>query len=293
MRIKAFLIRSILLLLGVPFAVGQNSMQYSPGFDLTSLDRSADPCVDFFQFACGSWLKNNPIPPDQARWGVDSKLQEQNQMILRQILEDASRPDPKRSAVQQKIGDYYASCMDEPAIEAAGTKPIRSDMEHIAELKSVHDLAGYLASYHARDVFTVLPTSTLFSFTSDQDFKDSTQFIPEADQGGLGLPDRDYYLKDDAKSAEIRKAYVAHLQKTFELLGDKPEAAAENARTVMRIETALAKGSLTRVERRDPTKLYHKMARAELQALTPSFDWNAYFSGVGAGKRTIAKCSGT
>jgi putative endopeptidase len=275
------LILSVVLLLWVPFAVGQGSMQYSPGLDLTSLDRSADPCVDFFQFACGSWLKNNPIPPDQARWGVDSKLQEQNQMILRQILEDASRPDPKRTAVQQKIGDYYASCMDEPAIEAAGTKPLRGDLEQIAKLKSVRDLAGYLASYHARDVFTVLPTSTLFSFSSDQDFKDSTQFIPEADQGGLGLPDRDYYLKEDAKSAEIRKAYVAHVQKTFELLGDKPEAAAESAQTVMRIETALAKGSLTRVERRDPTKLYHKMTRAELQALTPSFDWNAYFSGVG------------
>ncbi|MBZ5705224.1 MAG: M13 family metallopeptidase [Acidobacteriia bacterium] len=294
MRIKAFLNLLGLILLcanyvvgqsscGVPPASAQGTIEYAPGLDLNSLDRSADPCVDFFQFACGSWLKNNPIPPDQSSWGVDSKLQEQNQMILRQILEDASRPGPKLTAVQQKIGDYYASCMDEPAIEAAGTKPLRGDLERIAKLKSVHDLAGYLASYHARDVFTVLPTSTLFSFTSDQDFKDSTQFIPEADQGGLGLPDRDYYLKEDAKSAEIRKAYVAHVQKIFELLGDKPEVAAENAQTVMQIETALAKGSLTRVERRDPTKLYHKMTRAELQAITPAFDWNAYFTGVGLG----------
>jgi endothelin-converting enzyme/putative endopeptidase len=273
------------MLLCVTFAVGQDSGQaateYSPGLDVNSLDRGVDPCVDFYQFACGNWLKRNPIPPDQASWGVDSKLQEQNQLVLRQILDDAARPNPGRTAVQQKIGDYYASCMDESAIEAAGTRPIQSDLEGIAKLKSVRDLAGYLASYHARDVFTVLPTSTLFSFTADQDFKDSSQFIPEADQGGLGLPDRDYYLKEDAKSAEIRKAYLAHVRKMFELLGDQPEAADTNAQTVMRLETALAKASLTRVERRDPAKLYHKMSRAELQALTPSFDWNVYLAGVG------------
>jgi putative endopeptidase len=256
-------------------------IEYTPGLDVKSLDRSADPCVDFYQFACGGWLKNNPIPPDQASWGQDSKLQEKNRLILRQILEDSARPNSNRTPVEQKIGDYYAACMDESAVEKAGIKPLRSDLERIAGLKSVRDMAAYLASYHERDVFTVLPTATIFSFTSDQDFKDATQYIPEADQGGIGLPDRDYYAKDDAKSQDIRKGYLAHVQTMFQLLGDKPDVAAAQSQTVMRLETALAKGSMTRVQRRDPASLYHKMTRAELQAITPSFDWNMYLAGVG------------
>ncbi|HYL16547.1 MAG TPA: M13 family metallopeptidase [Terriglobales bacterium] len=288
MRISEFVFLFAILgataLVGTPQTASDTSNQkveYTPGLDLNSLDRSADPCVDFYQFACGSWLKNNPIPPDQTSWGQDSKLQEQNRLILRGILEDSARPSPTRTPVEQKIGDYYASCMDESAVEAAGIKPLRSDLERIAGLKSVRELAAYLASYHERDVFTVLPTATLFSFTSDQDFKDSTQYIPEADQGGIGLPDRDYYTKEDAKSQEIRKGYLAHVQKMFELLGDKPDVAAANAQTVMRLETALARGSMTRVQRRDPASLYHKMTRAELQGITPSLDWNAYLAGVG------------
>ncbi|MBA3914920.1 MAG: M13 family metallopeptidase [Acidobacteriales bacterium] len=254
---------------------------YTPGFDPTSLDKSVDPCVDFFQFSCGGWIKNNPIPPDQSSWGQDSKLQEQNRLILRQVLEEAANPAPGRSAVNQKIGDYYASCMDETAVNAAGAKPLQPELKRIADLKSVKELAPFLADYHARDIFTVLPTSTMFSFSSDQDFKNSSQFIAEADQGGLGLPDRDYYVKDDARSQQIRQDYVKHVQNMFELLGETPQQAAQDAQTVMAIETELAKASLTRVQRRDPSSLYHKMTRAQLQALTPSFDWDAYLSGVG------------
>ncbi len=270
------------LLLAVPFSWGQSdkeAVRYAPGLDLTALDRSADPCVDFYQFACGGWMKNNPIPNDQAGWGVDTKLAEQNRLILRQILEDAAKPNPRRSAIDQKIGDYYASCMDEQKIDAAGASALKPDLDRIAALKSKAEIAGLLPQLQSKDTNTYFTTAALFAFSSDQDFKDATQYIPEADQGGLGLPDRDYYLKDDAKSHEIRKAYVAHVQKMFELLGDAPDAAAANAQTVMRIETALAKGSMTRVERRDPKKLYHKMTRAELQALTPSFPWDPYFAG--------------
>ncbi len=262
----------------------EDQIAFDPGLGVSSLDRGADPCVDFFQYTCGGWLKQNPIPPDQSSWGVDSKLQLRNSLILRQVLEDAAKGGSKRDAVQQKIGDYYGACLDEGAIEKAGTQVLEKDLQEIAALKSVHDLAGYLAHFHARDVLTPLPTSTVFSFGADQDFADSSQYLAEADQGGIGLPDRDYYTKDDAKSVEIRAGYLAHVRRMFELLGDTPEAAAANAQTVMRMETALARASLTRVERRDPKKLYHKMWRVEVAALTPSFDWDRYLEGVGVGR---------
>jgi endothelin-converting enzyme/putative endopeptidase len=284
-RISYVLAIAICLLLLTARMSGQTDTAklpaYTPGLDPASLDRTADPCTDFYQFACGGWLKNNPIPPDQTLWGVATKLQDSNRQLLREILENAAKPDPKRIPVEQKIGDYFAACMDDTAIENLGTKPLQPDLQRIARLKSMRELAGYLASFHARDVYTVLPTSTLFSFTADQDFKNSAHYIPEADQGGLGLPDRDYYLKTDEKSAEIRKKYMESIQQMLVLIGEKPLAAAEDAQTILSLETALAKASLTRVQRRDPAALYHKMSRSELQALTPAFDWNSYLSGVG------------
>jgi endothelin-converting enzyme/putative endopeptidase len=249
------------------------SAKPTPALDVTAMDRTADPCVDFFAYSCGGWLKNNPIPPDQSSWDTYSKMEDENKTQLREILEAASAPDASRNAVNQKIGDYYASCTDEKAIEAKGADPIKPDLERIAKISSKAEIADVAAAMTSDNV--------LFRFESIQDLHDASKEVANADQGGLGLPDRDYYLKTDAKSEELRKAYVAHVQKMFELLGDKPDAAAAEAQTVMRIETALAKGSMTRVERRDPKSLDHTMATGELAKLSPEFHWQVYFTKVG------------
>jgi putative endopeptidase len=245
----------------------------APALDVTSMDRSIDPCVDFFKYSCGGWMKNNPIPPDQSSWDTYSKMQDENLAQLRGILEAASAPDPKRNPAAQKIGDYFSSCTDEKAIEAKGAEPLKPQLERIAQLTSKAELAEVAAA--------MVHDNVLFRFDSTQDFRDASQVIGEADQGGLGLPDRDYYVKDDAKSVDLRKAYVSHVQKMFELLGDQPDIAATEAQTVMRIETALAKGSMTRVERREPKNLDHKMTSGELEKISPDFHWQVYFTKVG------------
>jgi putative endopeptidase len=256
----------------------QPAAKSQPVLDVSSMDQAVDPCTDFYTYSCGGWMKKNPIPPDQSSWSAYGKLQDENTAQLRGILEAAAVPDPKRNAANQKIGDYYAACMDEKVVDAAGIQPLRRQFEEIEKLNSKTDLARIAAD---RTFSGGYHRGTLFYFHSAQDAKDSAQEIAETDQGGLGMPDRDYYLKEDAKSEELRKAYVAHVQKMLELLGDKPETAAAEAQTVMRIETALAQGSMTRVERRDPQKLYHKMPVADLQSLAPSFQWNTYFTKVG------------
>jgi len=245
------------------------------------MDRMADPCVDFYTYACGGWQKKNPIPPDQSSWSVYSKMQDENRTLLRHILENAAVNDPHRGPVSQKIGDYYASCVDEAAINKGGVAVLKPDLDRIAAMKSKADLAPTLAYLHPRDIGIYFGNSALFRFGSEQDAKNSAEVIAAADQGGLGLADRDYYLKDDAKSQGIRTKYVAHVQKMFELLGESPGAAAADAQTVLRIETALAKGSMTRVQRRDPNNVYHRMTVQELQALSPSFPWTAYFAAYG------------
>jgi putative endopeptidase len=247
--------------------------KHEPALDVTSMDRTVDPCVDFFKYSCGSWIKNNPIPPDQSSWDTYSKMQDENRARLRDILESAAPPDAKRDVVTQKIGDYYASCMDEQAINAKGAEPLQLGLQKIAEITSKADLAEETASMRQDNV--------LFAFDSTQDYRDASQVIAEVDQGGLGLPDRDYYLKEDAKSADLRKAYVAHVQMMFNLLGDPPDSAAAEAQSVMRIETALAKGSMTQVERREPKNLDHKMASGQLEKITPDFQWEVYFAKVG------------
>ncbi|HEY6339571.1 MAG TPA: M13 family metallopeptidase [Candidatus Sulfotelmatobacter sp.] len=268
-------------LLSLAHAQQPAAAKSEPVLDVTSMDKSVDPCVDFFQYSCGGWIKRNPIPPDQSSWDTYSKMQDENTARLRGILEEAAAGGAERNAVTQKIGDYYASCMDEKAIDAAGLKPLQPYLNAIAALQSKADIAPVAANAAYTSHYR---RSTLFVFGSDQDAKDSSQVIAQAFQGGLGLPDRDYYFKDDAKSQELRKQYVAHVQKMFELLGDKPETAAAESETVMRIETALAQGSLTRVEMRDPQKLYHKMTAAELQVLAPNFEWFAYFTQAGLPK---------
>jgi putative endopeptidase len=246
---------------------------HPPVLDVTSLDTSVDPCTDFFAYTCGGWLKKNPIPPDKTSWGAVTKLADDNKVLLREILEEAAAAGPGRDPVKQKIGDYYAACMDEKTIENAGVTPLKDSLEQISRMRSKRDIAKVAAGMPGVNV--------LFVFQSDQDFKNSSQVIAQVDQGGLGLPDRDYYLKSDAKSVELRQAYAAHVQKMFELLGDAPSVAASEAQTVLRIETALASGSLTQVQRRDPKMLDHKMTIQNLEALSPAFRWKEYFSVAG------------
>jgi endothelin-converting enzyme/putative endopeptidase len=259
----------------LPFASGQQATieKHEPALDVTSMDRSIDPCVDFFVYSCGGWIKNNPIPPDQSSWDTYSKMEDENRIRLRGILEAAAAPDAGRNIVQQKIGDYYASCIDEKAIDAKGIDPLKPTLDRVAAMNSKAEIADVAAAMTGDNI--------LFRFGSIQDFRDANQFIADADQGGLGLPDRDYYTKQDAKSVDLRKNYVAHVQKMFGLLGDKPDTAAAEAQIVLHIETALAKGSMTRVERRDPQNLNHKMTSAELEKLSPDFHWPEYFTRIG------------
>jgi len=272
-RYSGLLTLAIVSFLSLAKAQQSTTEKPEPALDVTSMDRSVDPCVDFFAYSCGGWIKRNPIPPDQSSWDTYSKMQDENLGRLRGILEAASAPDPKRNAVDQKIGDYYASCTDEKAIDAKAGDPLKPSLERIVKIGSKVEIADVAAA--------MIDDNVLFRFDSIQDFRDANQVIADADQGGLGLPDRDYYTKDDAKSVELRKQYLTHVQNMFELLGDKPEAAGVEAQTVMRIETALAKGSMTRVERRDPKALDHKMTSAELEKISPEFRWPAYFSKVG------------
>ena len=261
-------------------SVGQSAtdsaLPYTPSLNLSSMDKTIDPCVDFYQYSCGGWQKNNPIPPDQTSWSVYGKLYQDNLNFLRGILEQAAIPQ-KRDPITQKIGDFYGACMDEKAVNQRGLAAIQPELNAVSALQSAHDLAPLIARLH----LTTQGSSMLFGGGSTQDPDNSELQIAGLDQGGLGLPDRDYYLKDDAKSKENRERYLQHVRKIFELLGDSAGAQA-NAATVLRMETGLARASLTRVERRDPYKLRNKMKVAELNALAPNFDWNAYFKDLNA-----------
>ena len=253
-------------------------LPYTPSLERGFMDRSADPCVDFYKYACGNWSKLNPIPADQPRWDVYSKLSDENQRFLWGILEQASHPNPSRTPNEQKIGDFFHACMDTDSIERAGASPLDSRLAQIAALKSVNDIATYVGQQHHHGIHTDIP----FGFDSNPDFDNSSQMIAFAGAGGLGLPDRDYYTKTDPKSQEIRTRYVQHVQRMFEMLGESQPDARADAQTVMSIETALAQASLTRVEMRNPYNLKHKMSRADLRHVVPAFDWDAYFDRVDA-----------
>ncbi len=247
------------------------------GFDLANLDRSVSPCADFYQFANGGWMKNNPIPAAYPRWGSFTILQEHNQDVLHAILEDAAKDKSAQPGSNwQKIGDFYASCMDESAIETAGLKPLEPEFERIAQIKDAGTLQTEVARLQNDGVDAV------FNFGSQTDFKDSNSMIAGIGQGGLGLPDRDYYTREDEKSTKLRGEYVQHVTNMFKLLGDNDATAAAEAKTVMDIETRLAKVSMPRVDLRDPDKIYHKMPVAQFQELAPNVNWEGYFKEIGA-----------
>jgi putative endopeptidase len=254
-----------------PTGTAEAELPYIPSLDVTAMDRTVDPCVDFYQYSCSGWQKKNPIPADQSSWSVYGKLYEDNLQYLRAILQEASTAKD-RDPVTQQIGDYYAACMDEAAIEKLKAKPIQPQLDQINGLTNVRDIAPVIARLH------LAGDSMMFDSGSQQDPDNSDAMIVGLNQGGLGLPDRDYYTNDDPKSKEIRTRYLQHVQEVFELIGDSPATAKSEAETVMSMETALAKASLTRVERRDPYKVKHKMKVAELAALAPYFNWSSYFS---------------
>jgi putative endopeptidase len=251
-------------------------MPYSPSLDVTSMDKTIDPCVNFYQYACGGWQKLNPIPADQATWDVYAKLANANQQFLWGILEqDAKATD--RTPIQQKVGDYFESCMNKPAINADGDKPIQPALARIDALKTRPELLAAIASLH-HDV----PGSFFFSSGTGQDAVDSSTIIVEVDAGGLGLPDRDYYLKIDPKSVKLRQQYSDYVAQMLTLGGEPAAQAHTDAASILHIETELAKASLTRVEERDPHNLYHMMEIADVQKLTPAINWADYFKQQGA-----------
>lgn len=253
------------------------TLPYTPSLDPASMDRTADPCVDFYQYACGGWLKNNPIPADQASWSVYGKLSYDNQRFLWGLLLEAAQTGRARTASEQKIGDYFSACTDEAAVERLGAQPLQPVLSQIAAIRTAADGAAFLGRQH----LSTSGSHLVFGAGADQDLTDSTRVIAWVTAGGLSLPDRDYYLNTDAKSQETRAKYVEHVQRMLQLLGDDAAAAGAGAEAVMRIETALARATLTRVERRDPYKISHKMALRDLQALTPALDWSIYFTAAG------------
>ena len=247
-------------------------------FDLTAIDKTADPCTDFFQYACGNWKKDNPIPPDQVRWGQFDKLRERNDWLLYRELETEANPDLKRTSLEQKFGDFYASCMNTRLADEKGVTALQPALDTINALSDKKQLAALLGTLEIPHGI-----SGLFSFGVGQDQKDSTRQIAQAGQGGLSLPDRDYYLLQNPRQQKIREEYVAHVTTMFKLAGDTPEKAASEAQSVMTIETALAQGSMSRTDMRDPAKRYHMMTLTDLGKLTPDFDWPAYLHGISMG----------
>ena len=252
------------------------SMPYSPSLDVTSLDRTVDPCVDFYKFSCGGWQANNPIPSDQASWSVYAKLGNENQQFLWGILEDDAKAT-NRTPIQQKVGDYFAACMNTSAIDALGEKPLQPALAEIDSLKTRAELIAALTRLHHQ-----YPGSFFFGSRTGQDAIDSSLIIVEIGAGGLGLPDRDYYTKTDPKSIKIREQYVAYIQQLLALTGESADQAKADADATLKIETALAIASLTRVQRRDPHNTYHMQSIEDLAKLAPSLDWPLYFKIQGA-----------
>ena len=256
------------------------SLPYSPGLNIENMDTAVDACTDFYQYSCGGWIKKNPIPSDQSAWSVYGKLADDNQHFLWGVLSSLAAQGGPHTPPQRQIGDYFAACLDQATVDRLGATPLQNDLRSIDGMRSLRELPALVSQLQ----LSSNNPGPFFNFGSNQDFADSQQVIAFADAGGLGLPERDYYTKTDDKSIVLRKQYQAHVARMFGLVGDSPQEAQREAVAVMRMETALAKASLTIVQRRNPRSLFHKMKLQELQTLTPDFDWGAYLhaSGISA-----------
>ncbi|HEY5242706.1 MAG TPA: M13 family metallopeptidase, partial [Polyangiaceae bacterium] len=251
------------------------------GIDPTWMDAAADPCQDFFAYACGGFVKNTVIPSDRATWGTTEGIQKDNEIFLKGVLEKAAASPA--DAVDKKIGDYYAACTDEAGIEKAGAAPMKPLLDVVAKVRDARTLDQAIIALHAANVFP------LFDIGAQQDFKDATLMIAGLDQDGLGLPDRDYYLKDDGNMKEVRDFYAAHVGRMLALSGMKPAEVKVAVDDVMRIETKIAKLQQDKVTRRDPYKVYHRVDRAGLPGIAKTFPWDGYFAGLGfAGVQAIS-----
>lgn len=247
--------------------------QTAPAFDVTRMDKEVSACDDFFQYANGTWVRNTQIPAAYSRWGSFNILGENNNAALREILDaEAKINNAAAGSNDQLVGDYYASCMDEAAIEKAGVKPLKPYFKRIGKIKTTRDLQRQIAMMHQMGVPAV------FGFGVGADAKNSSMNLVGLRQGGLTLPDRDFYTKDDPKSTETRTKFVEHMTNVFKLLGDDADKAAAEAKTVLAIQTRLANASRTRVEQRNPEKNYNKRTIAQLGEMTPNFSWTDYMA---------------
>ncbi len=275
------------LLVTFSYSQSSSSLKPAPGFSLDTIDKSIDPCVDFYQYACGNWIKNTEIPPDQSQWVSFVELRDRNMGIEHDILEKAAAGGSGRNAIDQKIGDLYGSCMDEKTVNQKGIAALKPELDRLNSVKDKQGLMDEIAHVH------LIGPSPLFNFYSSSDLHNADHVIAYIDQGGLTLPDRDYYLKDDGKNPEIRKQFVAYMNEVFvqvakDLNGGPPPGtgilSTQAADTVLRIETALARAEMDRTSRRDPKNRDHKMSREEAAALGPNFHLDRYFQDMNAPK---------
>jgi putative endopeptidase len=264
----------------------QQQQQQTPlfgehGFDVTQIDRSVQPCDDFYRFAVGKWRESHPLPPQYARFGRFEELAERNRQTLREILEEDAKLHAPQGSIEQKIGDFWNSCMNETAIEAEGMSPIAPELKRIDDVRDLTELQNEIARLQS------LGYAPVFRVSGQQDYKNSKSVIAFLAQGGLTLPDRDYYLRDDKRFAETRSQYVDHVTKMFALAGENETTAAEHAKQVLDFETKLARSSMSRVETRSPEATYHITPVAELVAMTPNLDFAQFLKAVGINEKSV------